>query len=52
MEKENYSYKILEFYAILDFLNNIETISLNCRKFKYLLWYDKGKNSVKVGLLY
>ena len=45
MEKENYSYKILEFYAIFGFFKKHLNYSLNVEKFKYLLWYDKVKNS-------
>jgi len=45
MEKENYSYKILEFYAIFYFYEQDWNYSLNSEKFKYLLWYDMGKNS-------
>ena len=44
MEKENYSYKILEFCAIFCFYEQDWNYSLNAEKFKYLLWYDKGKN--------
>lgn len=43
MDKENYSYKKIEFYAIFCFYEQDWNYSLNSEKFKYLLWYDKGE---------